>query len=80
MEAQTADLAQRLRRRLTSRIGAAMAFLVATAWSNFFQDLFDVLTGGRTSIVAHALYAVLFTVLAAVVAVLTGDDDDGVGY
>ena len=51
----------RIRRRLGKRTRDAFAFLVATAWSELFNDVFEVIVGDRTSIPMRMAYALAFT-------------------
>lgn len=69
-------LVNRITRRLGKRTREAFAFLVATAWAELFNDVFELLIGDRTSILMRILYALAFTFVAAVVAVMFDDDDD----
>ena len=65
-----------VRKRLAHRLGSVVPFIVATAWTTLFRELFTRLVGTHDSLLDHALYAILFTLLAAVFAALTGDDAD----
>ena len=65
-----------MRHRLGKRTRDAFAFLVATAWSELFNDVFQVIVGDRTNILMRVMYAVAFTLLAAVIAMVFDDDDE----
>lgn len=70
------EVTARVRRRLSKRVNEAFTFLVATAWSVFFDDIFYTLTGEDPSLLTRALHALSFTLFAVIVAVLFDDDDD----
>ena len=48
----------------------AFTFLVATAWVEFFNDVFVMITGETTHILMRLVHALVFTLLAVVVTVL----------
>ena len=69
-------LGRRIRRRLSRRVNEAFTFLVATAWSVFFDDVFYSMTGEEPSLGTRALHALAFTLFAVIVSLLFDDDDD----
>lgn len=69
------DMATRIRRRLGSRMREAFTFLVATAWAELFNDLFQIVTGESTHILMRLLHAFVLTLLAVVVTVLFESDE-----
>lgn len=69
-------LVKRVARRLGKRTREAFAFLVATAWAELFNDVFELVIGDRTNILMRVLYALAFTVVASVVAMMFDEDDD----
>lgn len=68
-------IALRVRRRLGKRMREAFTFLVATAWSELFNELFVRIAGDSTHLLMRVLHALAFTVLAVVVTVLFEEDD-----
>ena len=53
----------------------AFTFLVATAWTELFNDIFSMIVGEKTNIFIRFLHALAFTVLAVVFTVLFDTDD-----
>lgn len=66
----------RIRRRLGLRMREAFTFLVATAWSELFNDIFRIVAGNDTHILLRLLHAFFFTLLAVSVTILFEWDDE----
>ena len=54
----------------------AFTFLVATAWSELFNDAFRMVTGESTHILMRLLHALMFTLLAVTVTILFETDEE----
>lgn len=72
----TRDITTRIRRRLGRRMREAFTFLVATAWSELFNDVFRMVTGDSTHILMRLLHAFLFTLLAVTASLLFNSDEE----
>ena len=70
------NVSSRIRKRLGSRLREAFTFLVATAWTQLFDDLFLTITGDDTHLGVRLLHAVLFTLVAVAVTIIFEDDHD----
>jgi len=66
----------RIRKRLGGRMREAFSFLVATAWIEFFNELFRIVAGDNTHILKRLLHAMMFTLLAVTVAIFSESDDE----
>ena len=66
----------RIRRRVGIRLREAFSFLVATAWAELFNDIFHMIAGDSTHIFMRILQALIFTVLAVVVAIMFESDNE----
>jgi hypothetical protein len=75
-KAGSGDIVTRIRRRLGRRMREAFTFLVATAWSELFNDVFQVIAGGSTHILMRLLHAFMFTLLAVAVTILFDNEKD----
>lgn len=54
----------------------AFTFLVATAWSALFDDIFRMIAGDHTHILIRLLHAFMFTLLAVAVTILFESNDE----
>lgn len=54
----------------------AFTFLVATAWSELFNDMFRMVAGDSTHILMRLLHAIIFTLLAVTVTILFESDEE----
>lgn len=70
------DISQRVRKRLGKRMREAFTFLVATAWSELFNDVFRMVAGDSTHILVRLLHAFMFTLIAVAVTILFESDDE----
>lgn len=70
------DITKRVRKRLGKRMREAFTFLVATAWSELFNDIFRMVAGNSTHILMRLLHAFMFTLLAVAVTILFESDDE----
>ena len=61
--------------RLRRRLAQAFSVLVATAWMDLFRHTFDDITDGHASISSHLIFALLFTLLAAIASSLLDMED-----
>lgn len=59
-----------MRKRLASRMSEAFSFMVATAWTSLFDDLFSQIVGDREGIFWRLVYALVFTILAVLFTML----------
>ena len=66
----------RVRRRLGNRMREAFTFLVATAWLELFNGIFEIIAGDSTHILMSLFHAITFTILAVIVTVLFDDDTE----
>lgn len=69
-------ISSRVKRRLGKRLREAFTFLVATAWSELFSDLFTMIAGDSTHIGMRLLHALMFTLLAVAVTLLFESSDE----
>ena len=72
------NIVTRIRKRLGGRLREVFTFLVATAWSELFNDIFQMVTGESTHISLRLLHALVFTLLAVTVTILFESDDERV--
>jgi len=72
----TRDITTRVRKRLGKRMREAFTFLVATAWSELFNDVFRMVAGNSTHILMRLLHAFMFTLLAVAVTILFESDEE----
>lgn len=79
MKTKAYEVAGRVHKRLRGRMVQAFSFLVATAWAEVFESVFDAIVGGHESLMGKLVYALAFTVIAALLAEFFGDDDEGDG-
>ena len=75
MKTKAFEVAGRVHKRLRGRMVQAFSFLVATAWAEVFESVFDYVVGGHESLWGKLVYAVAFTVIAALLAEFLGDGD-----
>ena len=67
---------RRVRMRTIKRMNNAMTYMVATAWAVLFDHVFDALTGGHEGLGMRLLHALVFTLIAIVITMLSEDDED----
>lgn len=70
------DISTRVRKRLGKRMREAFTFLVATAWSALFNDIFRMIAGDSTHILMRLLHAFMFTLLAVAITILFEPSDE----
>ena len=70
------DIVTRIRKRLGKRLRDAFTFLVATAWSELFNDIFIAVTGEGTHILVRLMHALMFTLLAVLITILFESNDE----
>ena len=63
------DIGRRIRKRMVYRMNDAMTFLVATAWTLLFDDIFMMITGDDPSLFARVMHAVSFTFIVVLISV-----------
>ena len=76
MKTKAYEVAGRVHKRLRGRMVQAFSFLVATAWAELFEGIFDAVVGGHDTLLSKLVYAIAFTVIAALLAEFFGDDDE----
>lgn len=67
---RTSTIQARVRKRLVHRFNEALTFLVATAWTLLFDDIFVALTGENPSLPVRMLHACVFTLAVVVISVV----------
>jgi hypothetical protein len=64
----------RVRRRVGIRLRDAFSFLVASAWAEVFNDIFYMIVGDTKHIFIRIIQALIFTVMAVVMAIMFESD------
>lgn len=70
------EFATRVSKRLRGRMAQAFSFLVATAWAEAFDAIFDLVAGESDSISRKIVYAIVFTIIASLAATLIADEHE----
>jgi len=58
--------------KMAALITAAFGLIAALAWNGAIQELFDIIFGERSTLVAMFVYAVVVTIIAVIAVVLIG--------
>lgn len=69
------SLGGRIQGRLGSRMNQALAFLLAEAWADVFNSLFNLVIPETGAIFNKILYAFIFTIVISIIAELFTDND-----
>lgn len=54
----------------------AFSFLVATAWAEAFDSIFEAIVGESDSVMRKLIYAIVFTLIASLAATLIADEHE----